>query len=164
VCGWRYRLLGTEIERGLHLRVVGTALSCQSSESIGNSALRHRVWVLGPAWSQVLDSVILVGPFQLGIFCGSVVFTLVSTQADQKGVEHSSLQVTPNPQFWKKAPNQLVVFNEMWLCGSEGRCQQAWWWWVGLGIDDLEGLASLNAETQPCRCFSFLMVNLQART
>lgn len=70
----------------------------------------------------MLDSVILVGPFLLGIFCGSVVFMLVSTQANQKGVEDSSLQVTPNPQFWKKAPNQLVVFNEMWLCGTEGHC------------------------------------------
>ena len=33
------------------------------------SALRDRVWILsGPVWSLELDLVILVGPFQLGIF------------------------------------------------------------------------------------------------
>ena len=32
------------------------------------TTLRRRVWVLsGPVWSQELDSVILVGPFQLRI-------------------------------------------------------------------------------------------------
>ena len=35
-----------------------------------DSALRCGVWVLGGAvWSLELDSVVLVGPFQLGIFC-----------------------------------------------------------------------------------------------
>ena len=35
-------------------------------------ALIHRVQILGGAvWSQEMDSVFLVGPFQLGIFCGS---------------------------------------------------------------------------------------------
>jgi len=34
-----------------------------------DSTLRHRVWILGGSvWSQGLDSRILVGPFQLGIF------------------------------------------------------------------------------------------------
>ena len=38
-----------------------------------DTALRHRVWILGGLeWSQELDSVILVGPFQLGVFCDSV--------------------------------------------------------------------------------------------
>ena len=38
-----------------------------------DNALRHRVWFLGgPVWSQELDSMILVGPFQLRIFCGSM--------------------------------------------------------------------------------------------
>ena len=36
-----------------------------------DTALSHRVWILGGAvWSQGLHSVILAGPFQLKIFCG----------------------------------------------------------------------------------------------
>ena len=47
---------------------------CQSSRCILDNALRHRVlsdiWILsGPVWSQELGSMILVGPFQLTIFC-----------------------------------------------------------------------------------------------
>ena len=38
-----------------------------------DTALRHRVWILGgPVWSQELDS-ILMGPFQLRVFCHSMV-------------------------------------------------------------------------------------------
>ena len=37
-----------------------------------DSALRHRVWIMvGVVWSQELDWMIPVGPFQLGIFCDS---------------------------------------------------------------------------------------------
>jgi len=39
-----------------------------------DSALRHRVWVWGGTlWSRGLDLMILVGPFQLGVFCDSVI-------------------------------------------------------------------------------------------
>lgn len=39
-----------------------------------NSALRHTVWFLGGSlWSHKLDSMILVGPFHLGVFCDSMV-------------------------------------------------------------------------------------------
>ena len=57
-------------------RAAGKALICQSSRSKErlDTALRHRVWILGGAvQSQELDSTILVGPFQLGIFCDSVI-------------------------------------------------------------------------------------------
>ena len=38
-----------------------------------DSALRDGVWILsGPVWSWELDSMILVGPFQLRIFCDSI--------------------------------------------------------------------------------------------
>lgn len=37
------------------------------------SATRHRIWILGGAVrSQELDSMVLVDPFQLRIFCGSI--------------------------------------------------------------------------------------------
>ena len=39
-----------------------------------DTALRHRVWILGGAvWSQELDSVILTSPFQLWMFYDSVI-------------------------------------------------------------------------------------------
>ena len=39
-----------------------------------DTALRYTVWILGGAvWSRELDSVIIVGPFQLGLFSGSVI-------------------------------------------------------------------------------------------
>ena len=39
-----------------------------------DTSLRHRVWFLGgPVWSQELDSMILVGPFQLKIFYDSMI-------------------------------------------------------------------------------------------
>jgi len=47
-----------------------------------NNALRHRVWTLGgPVWSQELDWMILMGPFQLGIFYDSVKRRLKIPQA-----------------------------------------------------------------------------------
>lgn len=37
-----------------------------------DTALKHRVWVLGGAvWSQDLNSVVVVGFFQLTVVCGS---------------------------------------------------------------------------------------------
>jgi len=43
-----------------------------------DSALRHRVCILGgPLWSQELDSTFLVGPFQLGIFCDSMIQSII---------------------------------------------------------------------------------------
>ena len=51
----------------------GTALSCQSSKDVGTTASAIVACFLsGSAWSQELDSVILIGPFQLGIFYESV--------------------------------------------------------------------------------------------
>ena len=39
-----------------------------------DNALRHRVWFLGGlVWKQGLDAMILVGPFQVGIFYASVI-------------------------------------------------------------------------------------------
>ena len=39
-----------------------------------DNALRHRVWILGgPVWSQGLDMVVPVSPFQLRMFYGSVI-------------------------------------------------------------------------------------------
>ena len=36
------------------------------------NALRHRVWIWGRAvWRLELDLMILIGPFQLGMFCHS---------------------------------------------------------------------------------------------
>ena len=65
-------------ESVLHQRVVGMEWAAQgsghgpayqSSRSIW-TPLRHRVWILSdPVWSWELDSMILVGPFQLGMFC-----------------------------------------------------------------------------------------------
>lgn len=46
-------------------RAVVTAPGCWSSNKCLDSALRHRVWILGgPVWIQELVSVILGGPFQ----------------------------------------------------------------------------------------------------
>jgi len=43
------------------------------NEHLGK-AFRYRVWILGgPLWSQELDSMILVSPFQPGIFHNSVI-------------------------------------------------------------------------------------------
>ena len=42
-----------------------------------DSALRHRAWILGGAvWSQKMDSVIFVGPFQFGIFCDITILAI----------------------------------------------------------------------------------------
>lgn len=39
-----------------------------------DSTLRRRISILGgPVWGQELGTMILVGPFQLGIFCASVI-------------------------------------------------------------------------------------------
>lgn len=57
-------------ERLLHQRAVGTAPSVppEIRERL-DTTLRHRVWILGGhVWSPELDSVILVGPFQHGMF------------------------------------------------------------------------------------------------
>lgn len=53
-------------------RAVVMALSWQSSRSIW-ATLRDKAWFLwDPAWSQVLYSVIIVGPFQLTVFYDSM--------------------------------------------------------------------------------------------
>lgn len=40
-----------------------------------DSALRCRDWTLSdPVWSQELDSVVFVGPFQLGMFSDPILF------------------------------------------------------------------------------------------
>jgi len=45
-------------------------------EHLDNS-LRYHVWILcGPVWSQELNSMILVGTFQLGLFCDSMPITV----------------------------------------------------------------------------------------
>jgi len=52
-------------------RAVGTALSARVQKV--DSTLRHWIWILGaPVWCQGLDSVILIGNFQLGIFSVSM--------------------------------------------------------------------------------------------
>lgn len=39
-----------------------------------DNAPRHWVWIWGgPVWSQELDPMVLMHPFQLGMFCGSIV-------------------------------------------------------------------------------------------
>jgi len=53
---------------------VGTALSLAEFKKCLYKALRYMLCFLGgPAWSQELDSMILVGPFQHGIFCDSMI-------------------------------------------------------------------------------------------
>ena len=57
-------------------RAVGTAPSAGVREAL-DITLRHRVWLLGGAvWNPELVSVILVGLFQVGIFCDSVVLEM----------------------------------------------------------------------------------------
>ena len=56
-------------------RAAGTGPVLEFWECL-DSALGHRVWILsGAVWSQELDSAVLVGPFQLGIFSCSVIST-----------------------------------------------------------------------------------------
>lgn len=61
------------LEKVLRQRVVVMAPSCQSLRRVwtvpSNTGLR---FLSGPAWSQGLDLMICVGPFQLGAFCGSM--------------------------------------------------------------------------------------------
>jgi len=46
--------------------------------------LRHRVWILGGSvWSQEFNSVVLVGPFQLGIFYDSVILCLCFSRSSK---------------------------------------------------------------------------------
>lgn len=48
-------------------KLCGAVKLREFKEGLG-SALRHSIWILGdPVWRQELDSVIPVGPFQLGI-------------------------------------------------------------------------------------------------
>ena len=54
-------------------REVVMALSLTELKQRLDTALRHRGWFLGgPVQSQELDSMTLVGPFQLRMFCDSV--------------------------------------------------------------------------------------------
>ena len=66
-------------EKVLHCRVVGMAQGSGHSPELLeikeclDSALSHRVWILGGAlWSQELGSVIPMGPFRLRMFCSSI--------------------------------------------------------------------------------------------
>ena len=69
--------------KGLHQRVVGMEQAAQGSghrpellelNKHLDGTFRHTVWILGgPLWSQELDLMILVGPFQLGILCDSMI-------------------------------------------------------------------------------------------
>ena len=71
--------------KGLHQRAVGMERpaqgsghgpQCQSSGSVWRALSTLRVWILGGAvWSQGLDSMILVGPFQLLWFYDSIIFS-----------------------------------------------------------------------------------------
>ena len=55
-------------------RKVVIAPSLPEFKKCVGSGFRHMVWFLGgPVWNQELDSVILMGPFQLRIFYGSTV-------------------------------------------------------------------------------------------
>ena len=55
-------------------RAVVMALSLPEFKKRLDNALRHRVWFLGdPVWSQELDLMILVGPFQLKIFYDPII-------------------------------------------------------------------------------------------
>ena len=65
--------------QGLHQRAVGMEWAAQgcghSTELLEfkgslDTASRHKVRILGDVWSQELDSVILMGTFQLRIFHG----------------------------------------------------------------------------------------------
>ena len=54
-------------------RAVGTAPSARVLEVSGQRSQLHSLILCGPVWSQVLDSMILMGPFQLGVFYDSVI-------------------------------------------------------------------------------------------
>ena len=60
-------------EEDLHQRVVSTEWAAQGSrQSPELQEIREYLGLGGPLWSQGLDSVFLVGPFQLGVFRDSV--------------------------------------------------------------------------------------------
>jgi len=53
----------------------GHSLKLASFKEHLDNALSHRVWILdGPVRSRELDSLVLVGPSQTGIFCDSFKF------------------------------------------------------------------------------------------
>ena len=57
---------------GMH-RAAGTAPVLEFKEHL-DTALRHRIWILsGSVWSQGLDLMVLMGPFQLRIFYDSMI-------------------------------------------------------------------------------------------
>ena len=88
-------------------RAVGTARVPEFRERLG-SALRHVAWFWGdPVWSQGLDSMVLVGSFQLRIFCECIesqnhrilrVGNLVQLPCNEQG--HPQLHQCSELQGW----------------------------------------------------------------
>jgi len=63
-----------------------------------DSALRHRNWIWGGAvWSRRLDSVILVSPFHLGLFCDSVTLLFYDQASELKDTRLAGKQ---GPWCW----------------------------------------------------------------
>lgn len=82
--GYQEKVLHQRVVRPwnrLH-RAVVTAFSLPKLNKHLDNILRHMVWFLGGAmWSQGLDSIILMGPFQLKIFYDSVILWFTATPA-----------------------------------------------------------------------------------
>jgi len=63
-----------------------------------DTALRHRVWMLGGAvWSQGLGSMIPMDPFQPRIFCDSMTLRGCPGSALCPSVWHGDLHTCPSP-------------------------------------------------------------------
>ena len=63
-----------------------------------DNTLRHRVWILGsPVWSQELELVILVDPFQLGKFHNTMSLWLFTAPAQQL-LKHHCYQICLSPE------------------------------------------------------------------
>ena len=69
-------VMGSASQGGQGMEQAAQGSGCTLQEFMDNT-MRHRVWILGgPVWSQELESVVLVGPFQLRIFYGSMILSL----------------------------------------------------------------------------------------
>jgi len=73
---------GQTLEQAPQGSKVVMALSLPGFKKPLDNALRHKVWFLGsPVWSQELDLMILLGPFQLGTFYDSMKLSIDNTSS-----------------------------------------------------------------------------------
>lgn len=77
------------VDRGMGWAVLGSGHGCEQLElkEHSNAALKRRVWIWGSSvWSQEVDLMTPVGPFQLGLFCDSMIVLLGSNPGHRSGL------------------------------------------------------------------------------